>query len=284
MNALRPLSNEAMFNLAPSIFATEPYHAVSDRYSFIPTSEIVNRLITEGWVPTQARESRTTIEDKRGFTKHLVRFARHDQPMIVGNTTPQIVLTNDHAGGGAYLMDAGLFRLVCGNGMTVSMGSFESLRVRHTGDIVGQVIEASYRIINDVPKIAETVENWQQLPVSTEQARAFAAAAIELKYPVKEEVIGETEDGRVIAKRTNTSPIEPSQLLYPRRFQDSTRTAGANLWQTFNVVQENLVKGGVRGRSASGRRMSTREVTSVTEDVRLNKALWTLAESMANLL
>lgn len=271
MNALRPLSNEAMFNLAPSIFAEEPYHAVSDRYAFIPTHEIVSRLINEGWVPTQVRESRTTIEDKRGFTKHMVRFTRHDQPMIVGNTTPQIVLTNDHAGGGAYLMDAGLFRLVCGNGMTVSMGNFESLRVRHTGDIVGQVIEASYRIINDVPKIAETVENWQQLPVTMDQARAFAAAAVELKYP-------KGEDGK------STTPIESSRLLNVRRYEDQASVAGNNLWRTFNLVQENLLKGGVKGRSASGRRMSTREVTSVTEDVRLNKALWTLAEGMASLL
>jgi hypothetical protein len=260
-----------MFNLAPSIFATEPYHAVSDRYAFIPTLQIVERLISEGWVPTQVRESRTTIEDKRGFTKHMVRFARHDQPMIVGNTTPQIVLTNDHAGGGAYLMDAGLFRLVCGNGMTVSMGNFESIRVRHTGDIVGNVIEASYRIINDVPQIAETVENWQQLPVTLDQAKAFARAAVELKYP-------KDEEGK------STSPIEPTHLLHSRRYEDRTQVAGSNLWQTFNVVQENLVKGGVRGRSASGRRMSTRAVTSVTEDVRLNKALWTLATEMATLI
>lgn len=271
---LRPLSNEALFNLAPSIFAEQPYHEVSDRYTFIPTHQIVHRLLNEGWVPTQARESRTTIEDKRGFTKHIIRFARQDQPMIVGNTTPQIVLTNDHAGGGAYLFDAGLFRLVCGNGMVVSMGNFESVRVRHTGNILENVIDATYEVIEQMPKIAETVEAWQNLPVTMDQARAFAAAAVELKYPVLE------ADG----KRVATSPIRSAELLQTRRYEDRTQVAGQNLWQTFNVVQENLLKGGVHGRSASGRRMSTRAVTSVTEDVRLNKALWTLGEKMAALL
>ena len=180
---LQALSTDALHRLAPSVFAERPYHAVSDRYTFIPTSTIVDKLMAEGWVPTQARESRTLIEAKKGFTRHMVRFARHDQPMIVGNTTPQIVLTNDHAGGGAYLMDAGLFRLVCSNGMCVANGSFDSIRVRHTGNIVDDVIEASYRVIEEVPHITETVETWKNLLVTTEQAYAFAAAAVELKYP-----------------------------------------------------------------------------------------------------
>ena len=44
-----------------------------------------------------------------------------------------------------------------------------------------------------------------------------------------------------------------------------------------------MIRGGVRGRSATGRRVSTREVGGVSENVKLNKALWTLADSMAAL-
>jgi hypothetical protein len=51
----------------------------------------------------------------------------------------------------------------------------------------------------------------------------------------------------------------------------------------FNRVQENLIKGGVAGRAATGRRTTTRAVGGVTENVKLNKALWTLADSMAAL-
>ena len=57
-----------------------------------------------------------------------------------------------------------------------------------------------------------------------------------------------------------------------------------NLWGVFNMVQENLINGGVHGRSASGRRTTTRGVKSVTEDLRLNKALWTLAAEMRGIL
>jgi len=56
-----------------------------------------------------------------------------------------------------------------------------------------------------------------------------------------------------------------------------------DLWTTFNTVQENLIRGGLRGRTAKGNRTSTRAVKGVSENVRLNKALWTLAEKMAQL-
>jgi hypothetical protein len=44
-----------------------------------------------------------------------------------------------------------------------------------------------------------------------------------------------------------------------------------------------MMKGGVPGRSATGRRITTRAVGGVTENVKLNKALWTLADTMASL-
>ena len=75
------------------------------------------------------------------------------------------------------------------------------------------------------------------------------------------------------------SPVRAGQLLEARRSNDR----GTDLWVTFNRVQENLLKGGLAGRAKSGRRVRTRQVRSVTEDVRLNRALWRLAERFAQL-
>lgn len=57
---------------------------------------------------------------------------------------------------------------------------------------------------------------------------------------------------------------------------------------TFNVIQENTVKGGLHGVSVNAetgqrRRQTTRAVTGIDQDVRLNKALWLLGERMAQL-
>jgi hypothetical protein len=45
-----------------------------------------------------------------------------------------------------------------------------------------------------------------------------------------------------------------------------------------------MIQGGLRGKNANGGRMTTRQVTGVSENVRLNRALWTLAEEMARLV
>ncbi len=73
------------------------------------------------------------------------------------------------------------------------------------------------------------------------------------------------------------------QILTPRRHDDNK----SDLWATFNRVQENVIKGGLRGVTvkANGERQNrkTREVNGIDQNVRLNRALWTLAEKMAEL-
>jgi len=73
--------------------------------------------------------------------------------------------------------------------------------------------------------------------------------------------------------------ITTTQLLAPRRLEDS----GNTLWKTFNRVQENLTKGGLKYKTQNGRRNKTRAITSINRDIQLNKALWTLAEEMKKL-
>ena len=61
---------ELMAN-APSIFAQQAMHGVSDRYTFLPTARIVEAMRQEGWKPIEARESRPRLEARRGY-HHLV--------------------------------------------------------------------------------------------------------------------------------------------------------------------------------------------------------------------
>jgi hypothetical protein len=72
------------------------------------------------------------------------------------------------------------------------------------------------------------------------------------------------------------APITENQILRPKRRED----VSGDLWTTFNRVQEHLVKGGLRGRSATGRPTTTREVKGIDQGIKLNRALWILAEEM----
>jgi hypothetical protein len=65
-------------------------------------------------------------------------------------------------------------------------------------------------------------------------------------------------------------PFDAGRLLEARREADQ----GKDLWTVYNRVQENVICGGIAGRTAIGRRTSSRRITSIDEDLRINVALW----------
>lgn len=70
-----------------------------------------------------------------------------------------------------------------------------------------------------------------------------------------------------------------SQILSPRHWKDESN----DLWTTYQRIQENLIKGGLPGRTNKGGRTHTRAVKGIDGDVKLNRALWVMAENMLQL-
>ena len=258
------LDHDTLRRLAPSIFADSPWEGMSRRYRMVPTIEVVGMPADRGFRPVRAGQSRSRIAGKGDFTRHLIR-SRHDGYLghAAGAEVPELVLTNSHDGTSAYRFMSGIFRLVCSNGLVVQSSDFGSIGVRHSGgaDFERRVIDATYEVIEDAPRTLEKIEAWKAIELTPPQREAFARTAIEV--------------------REATVEITPAQVLAPRRGKDRR----PDLWTTANVIQESIIRGGVRGVSATtGRRMRTRAVASVAEDVRLNRALWALTERMAELV
>ncbi len=264
---MQVLNNEQLFRTAPSIFASEARDDRSAKYRFVPTIEVLDSLRSEGFLPVSVRESRSLDQANRPFVKHHIRLRRERDVGIkltdFDSVIPEIALTNSHDGTSGFILDAALHRLVCSNGL-VAGTSQGTLRFRHSGsqDLAGRVIEGAYSIVEDFPKIADRVHEFRALELEEDHRRAYAAAAIPLRFdpdPV-----------------TGSYPVTPDQLLQPRRFGDR----GNNAFVTYNVVQENLIRGGINLGRKNGRRATTRKVSSVDRDLRLNRALWTLTEEL----
>lgn len=268
----QPLTLDQIGRMAPSALATQPHESRSARYVYIPTVEIIQGMMRHGFQPFKATQSKCRIEGKSDFTKHMIRFRHMDlmQPGV-SEVSPEVILINSHDGTSRYKLLAGIFRFVCENGMIVADSTTGSISIQHSGNILDNVIEGSYRIIEDSKKSLSAMNAWQQLQLTSGEQSAFAEAAHTVRFADTE---GNVE-----------TPITAAQLLQPRRSDD----AGNDLWRTFNRVQENAVKGGLRGRRAPqpgewrGRRVSSRAVNGIDQDVKLNRALWQLAEKMAEL-
>jgi hypothetical protein len=107
-----PLGEAQMRLAAPSIFASGKHQSRSERYTYIPTIEVLRGLRKEGFEPFMVSQSRSRIEGKTEFTKHMIRM-RHAGQVTTRPEANEIILINSHDGASSYQMLAGVFRL-CG--------------------------------------------------------------------------------------------------------------------------------------------------------------------------
>lgn len=259
----RPLSNEEIKSVAPSVFATQPWVAQSDRYAFVPTFHIIDAMRSAGFLPYSVAQSVSRIAGKQFFTKHIVRFRPENNTLTqVGDTAVEAVLVNSHDGTSQFEESLGAFRLACLNGMMVAEGIANIFKIRHTGRIIDDVIDATNNLLLEAPKVAETIKLWKTIDLKPTEERILAEEAHSLRF-----------DEDSIAPDVN-------QLLRHRRLADS----GTDLWSTFNRIQENTVEGGLRTYTpGTGRRNRTRAVVGIAENTKLNRSLWSLAAKMAEL-
>jgi len=256
---IRVLERSDIERQAPSFYATQPKSNVSERYAFISTEVIARTLWGLGWMPTKVEEMRANITENRGFQKHMIRFSHPD----FSNREERIELVgvNSHNRACPFEFMAGVFRLVCSNGMIAQTGDFGSFKIRHIGDISDQVQRGVERIAVESKVIATKMNEYKNIQLSGEEQLLYAG------------IVNSYVNG-------DAPPITNQKLLTTRRGVDRERN---DLWTTYNVVQENIMKGGLRGYNSKNRRMKTRAIKSIDKNIALNKALWTLTEKMAEL-
>lgn len=278
MNFRTILNDEELYRKAPSIFAGQAHHERSNNYSFINTLQILTALKTEGWEPVQAVQCKVKAKgegvSRDGFQKHMIRLARIQDIEDQGNKKNllELVLRNSSDGTSCFQLDAGIFRLVCANGMVIQSESFGTVKEKHKNLSIDNIIDVTYEIVKEAPKLADTMERWQGLELSVPEKIAFANSALIARY-------GDDE-----------KPVDALSILQPRRWEDSKQ----DLWHTFNTVQEHLIKGGAKGARGirarwdydnnkmipAVKRKSVRMIKAIDNNVKLNKALWSLAEQM----
>ncbi|EEY5708897.1 DUF932 domain-containing protein [Escherichia coli] len=160
-----------------------------------------------------------------------------------------------------HQMLPGYFRAICTNGLVCGQ-SFGEVRVPHRGNVVEKVIEGAYEVLGVFDRVEEKRDAMQSLLLPPPAQQAFARAALTYRF-------GEEHQ-----------PVTEAQILTPRRYEDRQD----DLWSVFNRCQENLLKGGLPGRTAKGKRSHTRAVKGIDGDVKLNRALWVMAEKLQQAL
>ena len=226
---LNRLSLDNLQRTTPSIFTAEGSAGTSAKYKHISTIKVVEGLMKEGFMPVKATQNRTRITEKSPFTKHMLRFRHIDSVPTVGGLFPELVLVNSHDGLSSYRLMAGLYRLICSNGL-VAGDTFKQVRVRHQGDVVGNVIDGTYEVMKEGKLLLEHAEQMSSVELTYPEKQIFAEVVHQLRFDGDNSLTKEA--------------IKPEQFLKPRRYQENGKN---DLFTVFNVVQENTIKGGLRG-------------------------------------
>lgn len=250
---------------APSVFATHGGANTSNRYAYISSYDVVREMRLVGLQPVSIREGTKRDPAGREYAMHEIRFQRPDHMQEVakvglGGLIPQAIFRNSHDATSALKFEAGMMRVLCLNGMTAPGAAYGAFAVRHMGDQSRRQHElhAGMAMIREgMVRVLDTAEAWRGIYLSRDNQERFVQRALEA--------------------RGTTMAIDPIRVLSPRRWNDS----GDDLWNVFNRVQENLTKGGMRGRTAAGRRSSLRSISTLRADVDFNRTLWDAAAQLA---
>jgi len=248
-------NEELLRTYAPAAFADSPEDRVSGRYTFLPTTEILEILKDEGWTAWKATQVNPR-KWSRDHAKHIIRLRHDDLDMTsfgVGDSFPEMLLINAHNATGSYTLQAGIFRLICSNGMVVSESDFGKIHIRHIGFEAEQVKEASRQMVMNSSRIADKVNSWQEIELSPRSRTDFFTDAAKIRFDSPDE--GVVRDMSTVRREADR---------------------GSDLWSTFNVAQENLIRGGFVNGST---RRKVRPITSIQKDVNFNSQLWDLAST-----
>jgi len=243
---------------APAVFATKPAHYIGKNYNFMPTTEIIDYMADIGYQLTNAQQSKSRSELRKDHGIHIVSFQHPDLYVKNNNgfieARPTVLLINSHDGTRPIEFQMGLFRLVCSNGLVVKEKDFGGFRERHVKYDFNGVKQLIEQKVEMLPKTVDAINRWTSRSMTDKERFQFATEALALRM------------------NTDRQPeqYELLSILEPKRTEDKTK----DLWTTYNVIQENLIKGGFEMNERQAR-----AITNPVADLNINTKLWELADS-----
>jgi hypothetical protein len=256
-------SLEELKQTTPSIFTKNGSSNTSDKYSHIPTDTVIKDLQLLGWNVVDAKEVKA--RKQVGYQKHLVVFRNND--VVIngkdGDTVyPQILLTNSHDGKNSFSFQAGLFRMICENGLVIATKQFENYKIRHMGYDFETLQGVIKDMISNLDLTVESMNKMKETELTEEQTLDFAKQLLET---------------RVAGSKNKFGDEAIADILTPQRKEDK----GNGLWEVFNRVQENIVESNFQYLTPGGKLRQARPIKNFRQDMNINAKMYEQALTFA---
>jgi len=255
---------EQIRSIAPSVFTQHGSDNTSEKYSHIPTDRVIKDMELLGWRVIDVKEVKA--RKNVGFQKHLVVFRNNDIVINGENNDvvyPQVLLTNSHDGKNAFTFTAGLFRMICENGLVICSEQFGDMKIRHMGYNFEELQNVVKKMVESLPLTVDAMNKMVNVELEQEQIVALAKDLLAIRAKDSDMEI-------------NSDSLKA--VLTPQRTADS----GLSLWKVFNRVQENILEGNFTYSTLKGKVRNARKIKNFQQDLNLNKEMFSKALEYVN--
>lgn len=257
---IETLTLEEAIKSVPAIGSARAAEKTSGTYQFVSTRNILEQVQDFGW-----RITGVSAQGRSPYAQHRVTLVHEKDLAIaqdVGNENQdgilRIEMFNSHNLTKRFMMALGYFRFACSNGLLVATGPAEMIRTKHRfSDQRMEAIMAQIQSVSErFPRVLNTINDFKSRQLTEDEQRSFAEFAIKGRYLYRQ----------ALPKAFNNIDDMSKLILKPRRVEDE----GESVWQVYNRVQENIVRG-IEG--------TTRPMRGYGDSVRVNQLLWKGAET-----
>ena len=253
-------------NMVESIFTEDSFKTVSKKYVHLSTSTLIEDMEKLGWLVSKTSEVKVRKPERKGYQKHLVTFFNpgislhingiNSEPLI-----PQILISNSHDGKNSFKFRMGIYRILCTNGLVVSVNEFTNFSVKHFGYNVENLKTTIDNYVIQIPFIIEKIRKFDQFILDENQIENFTKNALQIRF------------GK---ENYNKYNFNLKEISSPLREEDNSPT----LWKVFNRIQEKIMNGMLSITNKETLKESkVKSIKSINKNLQINEDLWELADS-----
>jgi Domain of unknown function (DUF932) len=263
-----------VLEITDSFIQDQRHVTKSERFVAIQPLHIAEVLKDSGFSLVALKSGKAKSSDRASHQTTIARY-RSDVELKINGLHMDLVFKVPHLYGAleAFL---GTFRQVCSNGLVVGTKFFEGPRIRHSTSGLSQLNKLIPAMIAKHNELVEFIQVMQSKDVNPQAVAEFVRAAAKLR----------------LKDVKNVSEVNFNDLMRVRRDADT----GSDAFTVFNVVQENLMRYGMRyaiqtvnpeTQAFETRNMTTRPLLTTRagqgESIRsvdVNASLWDLASGI----
>jgi hypothetical protein len=262
--------------ITESFVQTAKHGTKSDKFNHVTPADIGAALKDSGFSLVHLKTGRAKTEDRQDHQTTIARY-RAQNPLAVTSggrdLYMDLVFKVPHLYG-ALQAFVGTWRQICSNGLVVGV-KYAVGRVAHVGDTSSNLTNLIQDMVAKHDFLVDQIREMQARNVTPNELAELARTVATLR----------------LGTGANIQNIDYSALLTPRRTEDR----GQDLFTVLNVIQENVMRHGLRYQSVSQndqgetlvRNLTARPVARTsqgdTESIRsvdLNQTIWDAAAQL----